>query len=373
MYQPKITDVSAIYLKAPHFRDRTDSSQDALIVSVTTDSGHVGYGEVDSSPTVTKAIINAPASHARARGLREILIGEPALDTGRLWNKMLESTLYYGRSGAVIQAMAGVDLALWDLKGKILDQPVYQLLGGKFRNEIKAYASHMFGMTPEETYATAARAAENGFTAVKFGWEPFGENERLDVKLTAAVRSAVGPDVQVMIDAGLAWDAKTAIQRARLIEPYDIFWLEEPLRPDDLDGYSRLADSVDMRIAAGEEESEIYGFERLITQGRIDVVQIDVTRVGLTEAMRIAAFAHDRGKLVANHNFGTDINTAASLHLLAAIPNALILEYCVESNVMRDNLVRNPIRLKNGSAAVPEEPGLGVQINWDEAEKYIVQ
>lgn len=368
-----ITDVEALYLRMPDIRERTDSSQDALVVRVTTDDGTVGYGEVDSSPLVAKAIIEAPPSHTRARGLKELLIGQNPLEISRLWERMRQGTLYYGRSGAVIQAMAGVDLALWDIKGKVLGQPVYQSLGGGYSDRIRAYASLMFDFTPRDTGRRAAAAAAAGFSAVKFGWEPFGSDPGTDVKLVAAIRSAVGADVDVMIDAGLAWDVKTAISRCRLLEPYALYWLEEPLAPGDLRGYRRLSGSVDTRIAAGEEECEVGGFCRLMDEGEIDVVQIDVTRVGLTEAVRIAHLAHDRGLPVANHNFTTDINTAASLHFLASVPNALILEYCMEEGELRKSLVRNPIRVQDGFAMVPQEPGLGVEINQETLERYLVK
>ncbi|HET8590780.1 MAG TPA: mandelate racemase/muconate lactonizing enzyme family protein [Nakamurella sp.] len=368
----KITDVEAVYLRMPSIKERTDSSQDALVVRITTDAGIVGYGEVDSSPMIAKAIIEAPPSHTRSQGLRGLLIGENPLETSRLWQRMREATLYIGRNGAVIQAMAGIDLALWDIKGKYLSRPVSELLGATYRDRLRAYASHMFEFSPEATGRRAAEAADEGFTAVKFGWEPLGQDPALDVKLVAAVRSAVGEDVAVMIDAGLAWDAKTAISRCHLFEPYGLYWLEEPLHPDDLRGYARLGAAVDTRIAAGEEECTAGGFVRLMDEGRIDVVQIDVTRVGLTEAVRIAGLANDRGIPVANHNFTTDINTAASLHFLAAVPNSLILEYCVEDNPMRKRLVRNPIRLEDGYAVVPTEPGLGVDVDLDAVSEFVV-
>lgn len=372
MTDPTITDVEAFYLRVPQVKERTDSSQDALIVKITTDSGHVGFGEVDASPLVAKAIIEAPVSHTRSRGLRDILLGESPMDIARLWEKMRQGTLYYGRTGAVIQTMAGVDLALWDLKGKLLGQPVYKLLGGGYADRMRAYASHMFGMTPEETHQRAVDAANAGFTAMKFGWEPFGADADLDEKLVQAVRTGAGEGRDIMIDAGLAWDAKTAIARARRFEPYNLLWLEEPLMPDDLRGYARVTSSVAVPIAAGEEECEAAGFQRLMDEGRVDIVQIDMTRVGISEAMRIAGMAADRGLKVANHNFTTDINTAAALHVLCSVPNALILEYCVEQNPMRLSLIRNPVQFDGGDALIPQDPGLGVEIDEEVVRKYRV-
>lgn len=372
MTDVRIADVEAFYLRPPAIRERTDSSQDALIVRVTTDAGVEGFGEVDGSPLVAKAVIEAPASHSRAHGLREILLGENPMDTGRLWDKMYESTLYYGREGAVIQAMAGIDLALWDIKGKLLDQPVYALLGGAYRKEIRAYASHMFDFDPETTARRASASADSGFTAVKFGWEPMGSDPSVDEALVRAIRSAVGDSVDVCIDAGLAWDARTARARCKLLEPYDLFWLEEPLHPDDLRGYRALTDAVTLPIAAGEEECTVRGFLRLMDEGGVDVVQIDMTRVGLTQAMRIASLAHQRRLPCANHNFTTDINVAAAAHFLCAIPNALMLEYCMEPSSLRTEVTRNPIKVIDGYVAVPESPGLGVDVDLSALEPFLV-
>jgi L-rhamnonate dehydratase len=372
MSNVKITNVEGLYLRLPQIRDRTDGSQDALVVRVTTDAGIVGYGEVDGCPLVAKAVIEAPLSHSRARGLRAILAGEDPIDTERLWDLMYESTLYFGREGAVIQAMAGVDLALWDIKGQLLGQPVYALLGGAYRKRVRAYASHMFDFDPQVTARRAGEARDAGFTAVKFGWEPMGPDPDLDERLVAGIRHAVGDSVDVCIDAGLAWDAKTAIGRCHLFEPYNLYWLEEPLHPDDLRGYHKLTSAVPTRIAAGEEECTVRGFLRLMDEGGIDVVQIDVTRVGLTQAMRIARLARQRGLPCANHNFTTDINVAASLHFLCAIPNALMLEYCVEPSPIRTGISRSPIQVTGGYATVPEAPGLGIEVDLTNVESFVV-
>ena len=366
----KITDVRAIYLRPKEIKERTDSSQDALIIEVETDAGIIGYGEVDSCPLVTKAIIEAPVSHTLSQGLKGLVVGEDPFEHEKIWHKMYEGTLYCGREGAVIQAMAGIDLALWDIMGKALDQPVYKLLGGGFKDRVRAYASHMFAFTPEETADIARRAVDQGFTAVKFGWEPMGPDPEFDEALVRAIRRAVGDDVDVLIDGGLAWDAKAAMDRVRRFEPYNLFWLEEPLHPDNLRGYAQLAESTSMRIAAGEEECTRAGFQRLMDQGKIDVVQVDMTRVGLTQARKIAFDAHQRGLLCVNHTFTTDINTAASLHFLASIPNGIILEYCAEESIIRRRTVRNPVKLEDGYALVPQGPGLGVEVDREFLTEY---
>jgi L-rhamnonate dehydratase len=369
----KITNVEAIYLRLPVVERRTDSSQDALLIKVTTDAGIIGWGEVDGCPLVTKAVVDAPFSHNLATGLRELLVGQDPLEITRLWKRMYEGTLYFGREGAAIQAMAGIDLALWDIKGKALKQPVHRLLGGAFRDSIRAYASNMFQFTPEATADRAKKAVDAGFTAVKFGWEPFGKDPKTDLRMLSAIRNAVGDTCDVILDVGLVWDAKTTIRRAKLFEPMNLLWIEEPLHPDNLVGYARVTGAVDTPIAAGEEECTIAGFNRLMELGKIDLVQIDMTRCGLTQAMQIAAAAAARGLKCINHNFTTDINTAASLHFLAAIPNAFIMEYCVEPSELSRGLVQNPIQIKDGIARVPQEPGLGVEPRPEIIEKYVVR
>jgi len=369
----KITDVEAFYLRLPEIQQRTDSSQDALVVKVSTDAGIAGWGEVDGCPWVVKAIIEAPYSHTLVTGLKSVLMGEDPLDTFRLWNKMFRSTLYYGRQGAVIQAMAGIDIALWDIKGKAFRQPICKLLGGALREKMRVYSSNMFQFTPAATAERAKRAVDTGHTAVKFGWEPFGQDAKSDCKFLEAIRRAIGDDIDFMLDVGLVWDAKTTIQRAQLFKDYDLYWIEEPLHPDDYQGYGTVSAACSQRIAAGEEECTVGGFSRLIQEGGIDVVQIDLTRCGFTQAMKIADIAHQQGRKVCNHNFTTDINTAASLHFLCAIPNALIMEYCVEPGEISRNLAKEPIRIVDGFAYLPQEPGLGVEPNSIVIEKFLVR
>ena len=368
----RIIDVEALYLRLPTIAARSDSSQDALLVKITTDSGLVGWGEVDGSPAVVKAIIEAPYSHTMVNGLRNILLGENPLETGRLWAKMHRATIYYGRNGAVIQAMAGVDIALWDLKGKALGKPIVELLGGAMRERVRVYSSNMFQFSIADTVTRARAAVDTGHTGVKFGWEPFGHDERQDVAYVEAIRRAIGDDVDFMLDVGLAWDVKTTIRRAQLFEPYRLFWIEEPLHPDDYAGYGRVSRACSQHIAAGEEECTVVGFERLIDEGAIDIVQIDVTRTGFTQAMRIADYAASRGRRVCNHNFTTDINTAASLHFLCAIQNALVMEYCVEPGEITRALARHPVRIEDGYAYLPAGNGLGVEPRDEIIEKYRV-
>src|SRR5258708_7943714 len=284
----KITSVEAIYLRQPEVKFQCDSGQDALIVRVKTDAGITGIGEVDSNPMAVKGAIEGPFSHTTAMGLGQVVIGEDPFQTEYLWHKMYRANIYSGRSGIAIHAMSGIDMALWDIKGKALGLPVWKLLGGGFTKSLRPYASSLFGATPAETGDRARRFVDQGFTAVKFGWDPMGRSFTNDVALVREARAGLGTDPDLMIDAGLVFDAKTALQRARAFEPFNLFWLEEPLPPDDYEGYAKLAAASPLRIAAGEEESDRKSFLQLMDVGKIDVGQVALTRCGgFTEAMKI--------------------------------------------------------------------------------------
>lgn len=370
----KITSVEAIYLRLPQVKEQCDSGQDALIVKISTDAGIVGYGEVDSNPMAVKGCIEGPFSHTATTGLGHVLIGEDPLRTEYLWQKMYRANIYGGRRGIAVHAMSGIDLALWDIKGKALGMPIWRLLGGGFRQELRPYASSLFGPTPAETGDRARRFADQGFTAVKFGWDPMGQDAETDVALVREARAGLGDKIDLMIDAGLVYDAKTAIQRARAFEQYNPFWFEEPLLPDDYEGYAKLSAATSLRIAAGEEESERKSFLQLMDQGKIDVVQIDLTRCGgFTEAMKIASLAADRGLPVVNHGFTTYLNVAAALHFLASVPNTLgLLEFVVEEGTTLRHSISEPIRSKDGMVRVPDAPGLGLELKEKDIERFRV-
>jgi L-rhamnonate dehydratase len=370
----KIIDVEAIYLRQPVVKEQADSGQDALIVRVTTDSGIVGIGEVDSSPMAVKGAIEGPLSHTIVTGLKHVVIGEDPFETEYLWHKMYRANIYAGRRGIAIHAMSGIDLALWDIKGKALGMPVWKLLGGGFHDKLHCYASSLFAATPQKTYELARTYRDQGFTAVKFGWGPMGPDEKLDIELVRQARKGLGDDAMLLVDAGHAWDAKTAIQRARAFEEFHIFWLEEPLQPDDYDGYRKLSEASPLRIAAGEEESNRLSFVDLMDRGKIDIVQVDLTRCGgFTEAMKIASLAQDRGLKIANHGFTTYINVAAALHFLNAIPNTLIAEFVAEEGTtLRDEITKQPLRARDGYLSIPDAPGLGIDLNEEGIAKLRV-
>ena len=261
----KITDVEAIVLRQAVVDDGiADGSQDDLVIRIHTDEGITGIGEVDSSPELVRALVQAPSSHAVATSLRDALLGEDPLDVERLWHKMYRGLIYFGRRGIAIHAISGLDIALWDIKGKALGKPVYELLGTPQRDRVRAYASRLMPDTPAEVTDAVAELRDLGFTAVKLGWGPLGKDPRLDVELAAAARSAGGDGVEIMIDAGLGYvaDAKTAIGVAREYEQLGVYWLEEPFEPDEYEAYAELADTVDLRVTAGEQDVDVVGVPR---------------------------------------------------------------------------------------------------------------
>lgn len=371
----KIVDVEAIYVRVPEVKEECNSGQDALIVKVHTDEGITGIGEVDSAPLAVQGTILGPYSHTTTSGLRHLLIGEDPFETEYLWHKMYHANIYAGRFGIGIHAISGIDMALWDIKGKKLGMPIWKLLGGGFREKIRCYASVLFGETPQETSEIARRLAGQGFSAVKFGWGPMGRDSETDHQLVAKAREGLGEKLDLMVDAGLAWDAKTAIQRAEAFSEHRIYWLEEPLAPDDYAGYRKLTQATSVRIAAGEEESGRNTYRRLMEEGDIDVVQVDLTRCGgFTEAMKIATMAADHGIPVANHGFTTYINVAAALHWLNAVPHALIAEFVAQEGTdLREFVTRQKIRAKDGFLEIPQEPGLGIDLDEEALSRFRVK
>ena len=368
----KISQIICQILRVESVQKKTASCQDVVLVRVRTDDGLEGIGEADASPEVIKAIIDAPFSHNIACGLREILIGENPLETERLWQKMYRRTMYYGRSSVTICAMSAVDMALWDLKGKYFKQPIHRLLGGKQHDRIKAYASILFGRDGKQTREIGQRWINAGYQAVKFGWEPMGQSEALDIELVRGARAGVGDGVTLLIDAGCVWDARTALRRAHAFAESGIEWLEEPLRPGDVDGYIWLRDRSPVPIAAGEQECGRESFRPLIDRHALDVYQVDISRNGFTDAAYIRSRVEEIGARLCNHCYTSPITVAASLHWLATCRDAFIFEDCVDDSPMRHELTHEKLQAKDGWITVPDGPGLGINLNEKFVKKYLI-
>ncbi|MBY0587281.1 mandelate racemase/muconate lactonizing enzyme family protein [bacterium] len=368
----KITEIICQVLRIPHVEAKTASSQDSVLVRVRTDNGLEGIGEADSSPEMVKAVIDAPFSHNVATGLRTLLVGENALEIDRLWQKMYRRTMYAGRRGVTITAMSAIDMALWDLKGKLFKQPIHSLLGGKRHSRILAYASILFGKNGDETARIGQRWRDAGYRAVKFGWEPMGTSEAVDRDIVRGARKGLGDDGTLLIDAGCVWDARTALDRAHAFAEQRITWLEEPLRPDDYEGYRWLRDRSPVPIAAGEEECGRQSFRPLIDGRCLDVYQVDLSRNGFTDSLYIRQRVEEIGARLCNHCYTSPVTVAASLHWLSTVEDAFLFEDCVEDSPLRHELTHEKVQAKDGYIDVPDRPGLGVTLDEDFVLKHLI-
>jgi L-alanine-DL-glutamate epimerase-like enolase superfamily enzyme len=268
--------------------------------------------------------------------------------------------------------MAAIDMALWDLKGKHFGEPIHRLLGGKRHNEFTAYASILFGKNGQATADIGRQWREAGYSAVKFGWEPMGQSEQLDIELVKGAREGVGEDGVVLIDAGCVWDARTALQRVNSFTEFGIGWLEEPLRQADFDGYAWLRDRSPIPIAAGEGECGRESFRPLIDRRALDVYQVDLSRNGFTDAAYVRSRVEEIGARLCNHCYTSPLTVAASLHWLSTCRDAFLFEDCVEDLPLRNELTTERIQAVNGVITVPDGPGLGVTLNEDFVKSTLV-
>ncbi len=367
----KITEVICQILRIPSVEQKTAGTQDTVLLRVRTDTGLEGIGEADASPEVIKAIVDAPYSHNIACGLRELVMGMNPLEHDAIRQKLYRRTMYFGRRAVGIAAMAGIDMALWDLKGKHFNEPIHRLLGGRKHASIPAYASILFGRDGMETHDIAQRWLEAGYRAIKFGWEPMGQSEDMDLELVRGARTGFG-DETLLIDAGCIWDVRTALQRAERFQEYRIGWLEEPLRPDDVDGYVWLRNRSPIPIAAGEAECGRAAFHPWIDQRALDIYQIDLARNGFTDAAYIGQRVEEAGGRLCNHCYKTSLSVAACLHWLSTCSTAFLFEDCVEDSPLRHELTTEPLIARDGVVHVPDTPGLGVTLNEDFVKSHLI-
>lgn len=376
----EITDLHVHVLAIPDAEDVADGSQHATVLEVETDDDIIGIGAIAGAPpVVAKAIIEAPLASSLSMGLRDIVIGRDPHNIEKLWNDMYYKTYAYGRKGAALAAISGIDIACWDIIAKAAGQPLHALLGGKHRDKVRAYASTLFPEDPDDTVhmeQEAQQALDDGFTAIKYGWGGITQDDDKDHELIAAARETLGPDVDLMVDIGMGWksDIKRATKQIKeLDEEHDLFWVEEPVYADNIDGYRRISERCDTRIVGGEREYTLFGFRDFIDRGQPDAVQPDVAiSGGITHMQKIAALAAERGIPIYPHGYSTDIVIAANLHLIAANQNAPLLEYCVEDSPLRWELVEEEFPIENGYVEIPDDPGLGVTLTQDAIAEYSV-
>ena len=384
----KIADIRTIALSCPCDPPYASAAgvqnrRGALLVEIETDSGIVGLGEAGLGGGATATVID--------KDLKPLLVGADPLMIEGLWQKMFMRTRQYGRRGVVMQAISGIDIALWDIAGKVAKLPVYRLLGA-CRDRVEAYASGGFYQEGKGVDGVAGEAEgyrARGFTGMKMkiGRNPSTQTHLRqllgntgfcevdpgeDLARVAAVRKALGPQAKLMVDVNCAWSPSFAIEMGRAMEPYNLYWIEEPVETDDIEGSARVADALHTPIAGYETELGLYGFRELIRRGAVDIVQVDIAwSGGFSEGRRIAAYAQAHHRMVAPHAFAGAVLLVSSLHFAAAIPNGLVLEWDQNPNAIRDDLLTEPLRLESdGTIRVPERPGLGIELDRAAVERY---
>jgi len=368
----KITGIEALHLRLPEVREIADGTQDCLLVCVHTDSGLTGLGEVVSCSYAARAVIAAPRSAPFRHGLAAIAVGMDALDAAAVFAALVAGTSWYGPGGVVHHAISGIDLALWDLRGKAAGLPVRRLLCRDAADAVPCYASALWPDRPECVEASAREFAAAGYRAVKYGWGPMGKDIELDVALVAAARAGLGPQLQLMVDAGRCWDVDQALRRAERFAAYGVAWLEEPLRPRDLQGYRILCDASPIPIAAGEALALLDEYEQLLATGHVHVVQPDLARAGgLTQAQQIAALARETGARCVPHAFGTGVLLAASAQWAAAGPAPLV-EYTQAPSPLARRLARHRMAFSGGRLHLDDAPGWGVELDPEIVSRYRV-
>jgi L-alanine-DL-glutamate epimerase-like enolase superfamily enzyme len=339
---------------------RPDDSVHALI-AVHTDAGVVGLGSVFTDARLVRAGIEVLERH---------YLGENALEPMRIAEKLSQTTFWMGMGGTLTHVISGIDIALWDILGKVTGQPVGRLLGGRYRDRVRPYASILMEM-PDTMREEAAKFRSRGFRALKIGWGPFGrrENAALDEAIVAAAREGAGADCLLMVDAGASdtfWPngLKWALRTADMVKDYDVHWFEEALRPEAIDDFVVLRRSSRVPIATGECLTRRQSFLPWFARGALDIVQPDVTKVGgISEQIRIAWLANDFGVRYIGHGWNTAVGFAADLQLASALPTADLVEYIGGSPYLDDIKQGGWTIDAEGHVEIPALPGLGIELD----------
>jgi len=371
----KITDINVHVLKSAlaepfAFSQGWVKQRSATLVEVLTDEGITGWGEAFAQglepPEIAATVID--------KALKPLVIGADPLDTEVLWHRMYHMTRDYGRKGSVVAGISAVDIALWDIAGKFHQVPVYKLLGGAFRTKVQPYATGFYRIKGQGEAKRlgdeAVRHFENGFSLMKV---KLGYGVDDDIACMKEVGRVVqGKAITLMVDTNHAYGRAEALRLGRELEKYDLRWYEEPVVPEDVDGYVEIRQKLSMPIAGGENEHTLYGFREFLGAGAVDVAQPDLGSCGGISAGRhIVALAQSHGIQVNPHVWGSAIAQAASLQLIAALPVAHhslfalepILEYDRSTHPFRQHLITEPIQQMNGWVEIPSGPGLGVEVD----------
>jgi L-alanine-DL-glutamate epimerase-like enolase superfamily enzyme len=373
----KIESVDFFYLAMPEITTEADGSQDALLVRVTA-GGHSGWGECEASPLVSIAGFVCPMSHGVCRPVSTSVL-DRTIDSPEDISRIAAEVDY--NSMDLLQAahtFSGVEMALWDLLGKVRDEPVWKLLGYSASHKKTPYASQLFGNTPHETYQGAVKARNVGFRAVKFGWGPIGRGRvESDEEHFRAAREGLGPDGILLVDVGQIWGEDVDVAAARLpaLEAAGAVWLEEPFHASALEAYGALARrSGKVKIAGGEGAHNVSMARHLIDYGGVGFIQIDCGRIGgIGPAKKVADYAAARNVTFVNHTFTSHLALSASLQPYAGLANHTICEFPFAPKPIAWEFTANALQQDgNGEIAAPDVPGLGIEINPEGVRKYLV-
>jgi L-alanine-DL-glutamate epimerase-like enolase superfamily enzyme len=337
------------------------------LVTVHTDEGLVGLGSVFTNDALVQASLKV---------LEPLYLGENALEPERISEKLHQNMFWLGRGGSITHAISGIDIALWDLLGKTTGQPVGRLLGGRYRERVQPYASLLMD-EPEKLRDHLLSVKAQGFRAFKIGWGPFGRrNQATDEAIVRAAREAVGPDSRLMVDAGGSdahWTNgyKWALNTSRMLADYDVHWFEEALDPDALEDYVKLREHSPVPISGGEVLTRRQSFQPFLEARAFDIIQPDVTKVGgISEERRIAWMAQEHGIRFIPHGWNTAVGLAADLHLASAFPGTDLVEYLTGSAFIDEITVGGWQLDADGMLAIPDSPGLGLELDPDAVAKY---
>jgi D-galactarolactone cycloisomerase len=361
----KITgiDVRTLYYEYPpehaiRCAEGTSGSRTSSLIQVRVDDGLVGVGTAYSHPDLVQVIVEGH--------LAPFLIGSDPADVERLWEKMYSLTRWYGRKGAAISALGAVDVALWDIRGKVAGKPLYELLGGR-ANRAKAYASGLLWQEDLGALVAEARAhLDDGFQLMKMR---LGGGREYDRNAVDALLDCIEGRARLAVDGTHRYSPDAAVELGRYLAERDVAWFEEPFPPEDIDEYARLRSQVDVPIAAGENEFGVQGFRELFRVGAVDVAQPDVARAGgLTECLRIAQLAAEADAVIATHTWSDAIAVTANAHLVASIPNGLAVEVDRTGTALMDDILVEPLAFHDGSIQLTNAPGLGIELDLDVVE-----
>lgn len=337
------------------------------LIAVHTDEGVTGWGSVFTSDHLVRAALKV---------LEPLYLGECAVEPERVSEKLHQHTFWLGRGGSITHTISGIDIALWDILGKVTGQPVGRLLGGRYRERVRPYASLLME-SPEPLRDHLLAIKAQGFRAFKMGWGPFGRvSDALDEAIVRTARDAVGADSQLMVDAGGSdafWSNgyKWALRASEMLAEYDVYWFEEALPPDAMQDYAKLREHARVPIAGGEVLTRRQAFQPWLEAGAFDIVQPDVTKVGgISEERRIAWMAREHGIRFIPHGWNTAVGLAADLQLASAFPETDLVEYLTGSPFI-DEIVTQSWKLDvDGMLPISDQAGLGIELNMDAVAKY---